>query len=331
MSFLRTLRRTTLRWALPVAATVFTAYGIANPPGEEEGPSFKDDLKLVDDALQNNPTGALRLSLQSCLKQRNYAVELNKMGLGERARRTLQYCFDSLHISRETVARVTGPTQEDLQAKADFEYEKAMTLTPDVDNGRAIYAECAACHEPEGWGLKTGVVPQIAGQHRNVVIRQLADFRAGNRDSVLMMPYATVEAIGGAQAVADVAEYISTLEISVDNGKGPGTDLELGEKLYAEHCAECHGSNGEGSNDDSAPRIQAQHYNYLERQFYWIRDGKRRNIGLKMAFTKQFGERQLTAVLDYTSRLMPPEELRAPPGWKNPDFERPIGNLEQFE
>lgn len=314
-----------MRWMLFVVVTVFTASGMASAPVdvEEERASFSEDLELVDNALRTNPGGALRQSLESCLKQRIYAVELNKMGMVERARRTLQYCFDSLNISRETVVKVTGPTQEELQAGADQEFEKALTLTPDVDNGRVIYSDCAACHEQEGWGLATGIVPQIAGQHRKVIIRQLADFRAGNRDSVLMVPYATVEAIGGAQAVTDVAEYISTLEISVENGKGPGTDLELGGKLYAEHCAECHGSNGEGSDDNLVPRIQAQHYDYLVRQFNWIRDGKRRNVGLKMAFTKDFSERELEAVLDYTSRLMPPEMLRAPPGWKNPDFVQP--------
>jgi cytochrome c553 len=317
----RLLRRATLRWVLLIVTTAFTVPGMASTPVEEEDlPGFNDDLQLVDNALKTNSTGALPQSRRSCLKQRNFAVELNRMGMEERARRTLQYCFDSLNISRETVARVTGPSQEELQARANREFEKALSLTPDVDNGRAVYSECAACHEPEGWGLTTGSVPQIAGQHRKVLIKQLADFRAGNRDSVLMVPYATVEAIGGAQAVADVAEYISTLEISVDNGKGPGTDLKLGERLYAEHCAGCHGGNGEGSNDGLVPRIQAQHYNYLERQFTWIRDGKRRNAGEKMAIAERLSERQIQAVLDYVSWLMPPEELRAPPGWKNPDF-----------
>jgi len=217
---------------------------------------------------------------------------------------------------------VSAPSQEELQAAANLEYEKALTLEPDVANGLAIYRECAACHEPEGWGRTTGSVPQIAGQHRKVVIKQLADYRAANRDSVLMAPYASVEYIGGTQAVADVAEYISTLEINVENGKGPGTDLELGESLYREHCMECHGENGEGSNDDLAPRIQAQHYKYLMRQFQWIRDDKRRNASDKMAFlSQQLSDSEISAVLDYSSRLLPAEELRAPANWKNPDFE----------
>ena len=284
--------------------------------------TFQEDLEQVDNAIKNNPSGALRQSLESCLKARNHAVVLNKMGQGERARRALQYCFDSLQISSVDVIKVSAPTQDELQAKANQEYEKALTLTPDVANGLTIYRECAACHEPEGWGHTTGSVPQIAGQHRKVVIKQLADFRAGNRDSVLMAPYTSVESIGGTQAVADVAEYISTLEISVQNGKGPGTDLDLGESLYREHCMECHGENGEGSNDGLGPRIQAQHYKYMMRQFQWIRDGKRRNASEEMtSLSQELGDSEINAVLDYASRLQPAEELRAPANWKNPDFD----------
>ena len=284
--------------------------------------TFQEDLNQVDNALKTNPSGALRQSLESCLKARNHAVVLDKMGQEERARRALQYCFDSLQISSVDVIKVSAPSQEELQAKANLEYEEALTLTPDVANGLTIYRECAACHEPEGWGHTTGSVPQIAGQHRKVVIKQLADFRAGNRDSVLMAPYASVESIGGTQALADVAEYISTLEMSVENGKGPGTDLELGESLYRKHCMDCHGENGEGSNDDLTPRIQAQHYKYMLRQFQWMRDGKRRNVSEKMtALSLALDDREISAVLDYSSRLQPAEELRAPEGWKNPDFD----------
>ena len=284
---------------------------------------FQDELDQVDYALQNNPTHALPQSLESCLKQRNSAVKLNKMGDEVRARRALQYCFDSLNLSKKYVVRVAAPTQDELIAKAKKEYDKALSLTPDATNGLAIYRECAACHEPEGWGRTTGSVPQIAGQHRKVVIKQLADFRAGNRDSVLMAPYATVESIGGAQAVADVAEYISTLEISVENGVGSGENLALGEELYREHCLECHGANGEGSNDELAPRIQAQHYKYMIRQFKWLREGARRNASDEMtALSMSLNEDEMKAVLDYTSRLQPAEEYRAPAGWKNPDFEQ---------
>ena len=276
----------------------------------------------MDNALRTNPSGVLVQSLKSCQKQRNFAVTLYRSGMWAQAQRSLEYCFDTLHIPRTAPKeKVTVVSEKELLAKANREYERALALEPDIANGLVIYRECAGCHEPEGWGLSTGSVPQIAGQHRKVVIKQLADFRAGNRDSVLMVPYATVESIGGAQALADVSAYISTLEMSVDNGQGPGVGLKVGEEIYAEKCASCHGANGEGSNDGLVPRIQAQHYRYLKRQFEWIRDGKRRNGNAEMAaLARELEPHELQAVLDYSSRLLPPEELRAPEGWKNPDF-----------
>jgi cytochrome c553 len=196
-----------------------------------------------------------------------------------------------------------------------------MSLTPDVANGLKIYAECAACHQAEGFGSTTGSTPQIAGQHRSVIIKQLADYRTGARESVLMAPYAATEVIGGEQAVADVAQYISTLPVSVDNGKGLGVGLPVGEQLYAEQCAACHGANGEGSDEKRVPRLQAQHYKYLVRQFDWIRSGQRGNADAAMvAKVHDLPDNEVQGALDYISRLMPPEELRAPEGWKNPDF-----------
>jgi cytochrome c553 len=118
-----------------------------------------------------------------------------------------------------------------------------------------------------------------------------------------------------------VASYIDTLEISIANGKGHGRDLELGERLYRENCARCHGANGEGDAEKYAPRIQAQHYKYLVRQFRWIKDGKRRNANAEMVTQIQgFKTSDAKALLDYVSRLEPPEELQAPEGWQNPDF-----------
>jgi cytochrome c553 len=225
-------------------------------------------------------------------------------------------------VRQEEEQEEAPPSIEEIQARAAREIERALTLKPDVAKGLEIYrTSCAECHMPEGWGLQSPLIPipQLAGQHRTVVIKQLADIRAGNRESVVMAPYATVELIGGAQAIADVAGYIDSLEMSVDTGKGPGNDLELGAQLYKDNCARCHGPTGEGDSDAYVPRIQAQHYQYLVRQFNSIRKGKRRNANPEMVTQiRDFSARQIQAVLDYVSRLEPPEELRAPPGWRNP-------------
>jgi cytochrome c553 len=304
---------------------------LATEVEENLAADFEENLSRVDRALEENPSHVLPQVLQACAYRRNDAVRLYRLGYPERAQRRLKACVQALKIAAVTSEPVerqeeeqeeAPPSIEEIQARAAREIERALTLKPDVVKGLEIYRTCAECHMPEAWGQSALIpIPQLAGQHRTVVIKQLADIRAGNRESVVMAPYATVELIGGAQAIADVAGYIDSLEMSVDNGKGPGKDLELGAQLYSDNCARCHGPTGEGNSDAYVPRIQAQHYQYLVLEFDSIRKGKRRNANPEMAIQiGEFSARQIQAVLDHVSRLEPAEELRAPPGWHNPDF-----------
>ncbi len=201
------------------------------------------------------------------------------------------------------------------------EKDEALTLKPNVEKGKEVYEVCLACHLPEGSGSKDGTFPQIAGQHRKVIIKQLADIRALNRDNPTMYPFALPKEIGGVQALADVSEYIARLPMTPDNGVGPGTSLALGEKLFKENCVRCHGANGEGNEEKWFPLIQGQHYEYLIRQFREIKSGKRRNSNPDMVQqVKDFSDEEVEAVMDFTSRLRPPKDRLAAPGWKNPDF-----------
>jgi cytochrome c553 len=312
---------------LRVALIVALALLLADPQSVLAA-DFRADLARVEKALKENPGHVSAQVLQTTRYRLDDAVRLYRSGHYERAQRRLAACMRDLKIAEPPAPVVEPeapppPSMEEIQARAAREIERALTLEPNVAKGLEIYRTCAACHMPEGWGHQSELVtiPQLAGQHRKVVIKQLADIRAGHRESVVMAPYATVELIGGAQAIADVAGYIDSLEMSVDNGKGTGQDLELGAQLYKEQCARCHGPTGEGDGEAFVPRIQAQHYQYLMRQFDFIRTGKRRNANPEMAAQiRDFDARQIQAVLDYVSRLEPPEDFRAPPGWRNPDF-----------
>ncbi len=54
---------------------------------------------------------------------------------------------------------VAQPTDDAMR-----EYEQAMELTPNLENGKKVYRICSVCHTPEGWGLESGAYPQVAGQ-----------------------------------------------------------------------------------------------------------------------------------------------------------------------
>lgn len=211
---------------------------------------------------------------------------------------------------------------------AKHDLEKALTLKPDVENGMDIYEVCAGCHLLEGWGTADGNYPQLAGQIPGVIIKQMADIREGNRDNPTMYPFTLDRAIGGGpQGLADVAGYISTLKMIPENGKGewePGTpEYKLGEKLYKENCAKCHGDKGEGNVEKLYPRLAGQHYKYMLRQFQWIKNGKRKNANEEMV--KQinaFSDKDMKAVINYTSRLPVPDKDKAPSmDYKNPDYD----------
>ena len=189
-------------------------------------------------------------------------------------------------------------------ADSSSEITKAMKLKPNLEQGKKTYELCATCHSQNGWGKEDGSFPVIAGQHRSVLIKQLADIRARNRENPTMYPFSGNDILGGPQGIEDVAGYIETLPVNPNPGKGDGKNLELGKTLYTEKCTACHGETGEGNADAYYPRIQGQHYAYLLRQLQWIRDGRRKNANSAMLeAVKDLDDKTLSAIADYVSRI----------------------------
>ncbi len=233
----------------------------------------------------------------------------------------MQYRYLALAMSGLFLSAVTTITTADNHGAAINEASQALNLTADLERGKKVYKTCAVCHSPEGWGSQDGYYPQIAGQLPSVIIKQLSDIRARNRDNPTMYPFAMPSSLGGAQEMADVAAYISSLPVTPLNSRGSGHHLTLGAKIYQDECTECHGKYGEGDAEDHIPLIQGQHYGYLIRQFRWIQSGKRRNADKKMVKQIQrFTGRDITAVMDYVSRIKPTANKIATPDWRNPDF-----------
>lgn len=187
---------------------------------------------------------------------------------------------------------------------------EALHKKGDVVNGKDAYEICGACHLPSGAGRPDGTFPQLAGQHATVIIKQIADIRAGLRDNPTMYPFA--QSLTDAQELADVAAYIQTLCIPTDHGKGTGDAalLAKGKELYVKECTSCHGANGEGDSKKFYPVLAGQHYKYLLRQVTEIRDGKRRNANPDMVkIVKKYSDKDLDAVVEYMSSISMPGSM----------------------
>lgn len=192
---------------------------------------------------------------------------------------------------------------------------EALHKKGDVKEGKEAYEICGACHLPSGAGRPDGTFPQLAGQHTTVVIKQMADIRAGLRDNPTMYPFA--QTLTDAQELANVASYIEKLCIPLDHGKYEGADAALqvskGKDLYEKQCKECHGMNGEGNKEKFYPVIAGQHYKYLLRQMTQIRDGKRRNANPDMVkIIKTYSDEELVAISAYQSSMTMPGAMCAP-------------------
>ena len=223
--------------------------------------------------------------------------------------------------------KIHDGTGEKVWMTEGGERVEAMHLKPDHENGIEVFEICSGCHLTEGWGKPDGTFPQLAGQHQSVLIKQLSDIRSKNRDNPTMYPFALPESIGGTQAMADVTAYIATLPMNPENGKGKwekGTsEFDQGAKLFADNCTKCHGDEGRGKAEKFYPRLQGQHYNYMLRQFEWIRDGKRRNANPDMVKQiKGFSDKEMQMVINYVSRIpVPKEELAPSKDYLNPDYD----------
>lgn len=217
----------------------------------------------------------------------------------------------SLAAPAAFAATPTGPKAAEKETTA------ALELTGDAKRGQEAYKVCAACHLDNAAGRPDGTFPQLAGQHPSVIIKQVAEIRAGVRPNPVMHPFATT--LVDPQELADVAAYIQTLPVPTDNQKGSGTELPLGQKVYEKTCASCHGKAGEGDAKKFIPELAGQHYSYLLKQAQEIRSGKRKaGHGDMLKLVKKVKDAELAAVADYLSRLAVPAQGAQAPGSPSP-------------
>jgi cytochrome c553 len=186
------------------------------------------------------------------------------------------------------------------------ELKDALEAKSDPVRGEAAFQPCQGCHRKDASGRVSGAYPRLAGQHANVLMKQIADIRSGRRSNPKMEPFIDDHVLT-AYDIADIAVYLQALPIPTTTGRGPGTGVLKGKQLYDKDCADCHGAKGEGNAAKFYPMVAAQHYRYLLREVQFIRDGDRRNSNPDMvSVIKPYTSADLEAVADYMAQFATP-------------------------
>lgn len=193
------------------------------------------------------------------------------------------------------------------EAQAKEELRAALEATPDSAHGARLFAICTECHGHHGEGNASGWPPQIAGQHRRVITRELVDYRAGLRWYDPMERIAGRHVLGSTQEIADIAAYVASLPPSADTTPGPERWVGKGAGLYASRCQWCHGARGEGNDERFVPRVAGQQYEYLLRQLHDTLEARRPNMQAQhQRLLEACSMEELMGLAAYMSRLERP-------------------------
>jgi cytochrome c553 len=189
-------------------------------------------------------------------------------------------------------------------ASSGDELARVLELRPDARLGAALYAPCVSCHGRDGQGTPAGTVPAIGGQHPRVVARQLVAYRHAERWDPNMEEIAEKHGLSDPQAVADLSAHVALLSPRAAPGHGDGGQIDLGRQLYVRDCASCHGTGGAGDDLRMIPRVAAQNYAYLLRQFHDTLDQRRPSMPEPhRSLLDDLDVSGLTGLADYISRL----------------------------
>ena len=176
-----------------------------------------------------------------------------------------------------------------------------------IERGRAATVACVACHQADGSGMNNQGAepwPRLSGISAGYLVKQLEDFRSGQRVNPSMEPFAKMLT---EEQIPDVAAYYASLEV-VPADSTPEVEqalLERGKQLalrgdwnnYIVACVSCHGPGNQGVGDDF-PNIAGQHPAYIATQLQAWKAGKRGNdpLGLMKDIANRMSDEDIQAV-----------------------------------
>jgi len=150
------------------------------------------------------------------------------------------------------------------------------TIKPgDAAAGQAKAAVCGACHGMDG-NSADAQYPKLAGQSEQYIVRQLTDFKSGQRQNPIMLGMATPLSV---QDMHDLGAYFASQ--TSRPGVADQALVEPGETLFRQGdstrgipaCMACHSIDGRGNPGAMYPQLAGQHAQYVEATLKAWHDG----------------------------------------------------------
>ncbi len=178
----------------------------------------------------------------------------------------------------------------------------------DPAKGQQIASQiCAACHGTDGNSFLSAN-PNLAGQHSGYIVKQLKNYKSGDRKNPVM---AGMVAALSDDDVKNVAAYFSSQAPKGGSAKD-ASSVELGRKVFrggnvstgVAACAGCHSPNGAGI-PAQYPRLAGQHAEYTVTQLKAFRGNERSNDPNNMmrAVAARMTDKEIESVAQYIGGL----------------------------
>ena len=171
----------------------------------------------------------------------------------------------------------------------------AVTAMPAsaADDIAAKAQQCAACHGENGLSADPKTIPTIWGQQQSYLVKQLHDFRSGDRFSPIMSPIAKDLAQEDLRKIAAYFAAKGWPAQAATAATAPPSALA--------QCQPCHQRNFEGG--PPAPRLAGLSYDYLVAAMRGFATGERTNNGDMPKFMQALSDSERDAMARYLSAL----------------------------
>jgi cytochrome c553 len=163
-----------------------------------------------------------------------------------------------------------------------------------ADDIAAKVQTCAACHGENGMPTDPKTMPIIWGQQQSYIVKQLHDYRAGDREHPIMTPIAKDIA---REDDRKIAAYFAAKSWPVQPKRVASTALPKG----IAQCQPCHQQNFEGGMP--APRLAGLSYEYLLEEMNAFADEERTNNLDMPKFMQMLTKSEREAIARYLSAL----------------------------